>query len=107
MAGYVYLICDNANEKYKIGVTKQDINKRIKKLQTGNCTELFVVNHYKTEYPFRMEKMLHNKFNVKRVLNEWFDLSNHDVCNFLEYCKEIDKTIQFMKDNPFFAKSLK
>ena len=83
------------------------INKRIKKLQTGNCTELFVVKHYKTEYPFRMEKMLHNKFNVKRVLNEWFDLSEHDVYNFLEYCKEIDKTIQIMKDNPFFAKSLK
>lgn len=107
MSGFVYLICDNSNEKYKIGVTKQDINKRIKKLQTGNYTELFVSKYYKTEFPFRMEKMLHNKFNVNRVLNEWFDLSDYDVIHFIDHCKEIEKTINVMKENPFFAKDLK
>lgn len=107
MSGYVYLICDNITEKYKIGVTKQDINKRLKKLQTGNSTELFVRHYYKTDYPFRMEKMLHNKFNHKRILNEWFDLDDDVIINFPKYCQEVEKQINALKENPFFAKDLK
>ena len=46
MKGNVYLIYDETNEKYKIGVTKNDVNKRLKKLQTGNSSVLRIKDIY-------------------------------------------------------------
>ena len=54
MGGYIYLICDPANDTYKIGVTRDINSNRLKKLQTGNSTELHIVYIYKCEYPFRL-----------------------------------------------------
>ena len=57
--GYVYLLCDLDRERtYKIGVTRGDINKRIKKLQTGNAGEIHLVNYHKSEKPFFIEKCM-------------------------------------------------
>ena len=50
MKGYVYLLTDG--EFFKIGVTKGSIEKRIKKLQTGNPNNIAIVNYHLTEYPF-------------------------------------------------------
>lgn len=47
-SGYVYLICDPANNTYKIGVTRNLKSKRLKKLQTGNSTELHICKYYKS-----------------------------------------------------------
>lgn len=54
--GFVYLIGeDETTNRFKIGVTKcNDINKRLKKLQTGNSNELFIKHVYET--------MLHNYY---------------------------------------------
>ena len=105
--GYVYLICDPANTTFKIGVTRDLESQRLKKLQTGNSTELFVSALYKTKYPFRIETMLHAKFRPKNELNEWFNLSANEVGNFTNICKEMEETINCMLDNPFFNKNLK
>ena len=51
MGGYIYLICDPVTETYKIGVTRNLNSNRIKKLQTGNSSELHIVNTYKCNYP--------------------------------------------------------
>ena len=91
---------------FKIGVTKGDIQRRIKKLQTGNATELFLANYHESEYPYRIEKMLHSHFDSKRVLNEWFDLSHEDVVNFRNICKIMEERIKCLKDNPFFMKRI-
>lgn len=100
--GYVYLICDPSNDTFKIGVTKkQDIRERIRKLQTGNSTELFISAYYECEYPFRLEKMLHNKFYDKREVGEWFSLDAYDVFSFKTTCKELEKIILCLKNNPF------
>jgi len=105
--GYIYLICDPANDMYKIGVTRTLQSNRIKKLQTGNPTELHIVSLYQTAYPFRMEKMLHFKFCLKNELNEWFNLNNYDIVHFLDTCKEQETIISSMMDNPFFTKDLR
>lgn len=105
--GYVYLICDPANTTFKIGVTRDLKSQRLKKLQTGNSTELFLSGIYKTKYPFRMESMLHSKFKVKNELNEWFNLNSYEVSHFNDICKEVEETIDIMLDNPFFNKNLK
>jgi hypothetical protein len=106
LKGYVYLICDNANELYKIGVTKGDIQKRLKKLQTGNATELFIVNYHESNYPYRVENMLHNHFRSQNVLNEWFELSHEDVVNFRNICKIMEERIKCLENNPFFMKKI-
>lgn len=105
--GYVYLICDPSNDMFKIGVTRDLKSNRIKKLQTGNPTELFIHTIYETEWPFRLETMLHNRFQDKKVLNEWFRLDATDIGSFKDTCKNMEQTIKLMKDNPFFGKSLK
>lgn len=102
--GYVYLICDSKNDYYKIGVTTGKIENRIKQLQTGNGTELFVRDYFKTEYPFKLEKILHSKFITKKVLNEWFKLSIEDVCGFKNTCEELQHTVEVLLNNPFFNK---
>lgn len=105
--GFVYLICDNKNEVFKIGVTKKNIDKRIKELQTGNATELFISKYHESEYPYMVENMLHSHFNVNKVLNEWFELSADNVNKFNEICDEMENRIESLKDNPFFKKLMK
>lgn len=104
--GIVYLICDSANDLYKIGVTRGDVNKRLKKLQTGNGTELFLSSYHVSQYPYRIETMLHNHFQSKKELNEWFRLSIDDVVNFLNICQMMEERIKSLEDNPFFMKKI-
>jgi hypothetical protein len=103
--GSVYLLGDSEREGvYKIGVTRGDIKKRIKKLQTGNSGEIYLVSHYETEHPFLMEKMLHTKYIGDRVLNEWFSLDFDKMNEFKKTCEEIQENINALQDNYFFQK---
>lgn len=103
----VYLLCDPSNDLFKIGMTRHMTSQRVKQLQTGNGTELFIVHVYPCQYPNRMESILHKRFMHKKELNEWYRLDNDDVINFIDTCKQIDSIIELMKDNEFFAKNLK
>lgn len=101
--GYVYLLSDLGKEKtYKIGVTRGDIEKRIKKLQTGNSGEIHMVRYYQTEIPFFIEKHLHFKYNRENIRNEWFELEDNEIFMFKQHCEEIEEIYNSMKDNPFF-----
>lgn len=105
--GYVYLICDPSNDRFKIGVTRDLKSNRVKKLQTGNSTELFIMDIYETEWPFRLETLLHKHFSNKHVLNEWFALDVTEVTKFHGICEQLENNIKALKDNPFFGKDLK
>jgi len=106
--GYVYLLGDWEKEgSYKIGVTRGSLERRMKKLQTGNPGEIYLCSYYETFYPFFLEKTLHLRFAAKRILNEWFALTFEDVNNFKKTCEEIEEMIDILKDNPFFMKNLK
>lgn len=105
--GFIYLIADYTNEAYKIGVSKNKVTKRMKQLQTGNSTELVLLETYHTEYPYRMESILHNRFKHKNIHNEWFALDMDDIVNFQQTCQDVDKTIHLLKDNIFFSKNLR
>ena len=62
--GYVYLIGSVDDKKrFKIGVTRGEVEKRLKKLQTGNPEQLYVRHKYKTSSPFKLEKMLHTVYH--------------------------------------------
>ena len=106
--GYVYLLCDSGQDNlFKIGVTTGSIEKRIKKLQTGNGNEIFLVNYYLTDYPFTIEHMLHQKYSPSKKLNEWFTLEPDATINFKQHCQECETILDSLKDNPFMNKKLK
>lgn len=102
--GYVYLIGEtNNNGRYKIGSTRaKDVNRRLKQLQTGNASELYIKETFETEQPFKLEKMLHNHFKYKNLSGEWFELSEADTEAFRGICEEKMKVIDSLKDNPFY-----
>jgi predicted GIY-YIG superfamily endonuclease len=95
---FVYLIRLSDNSTYKIGVTK-NINKRIKELQTGNAEEIFLVDKYESDNAFKIEKALHNFFQHKKKLNEWFDFGIEDELKFKELCLTIDNNLKFLEKN--------
>lgn len=105
--GYVYLIEDNNNQTYKIGVTKNLVYNRLKKLQTGNSNKLNIISYFYSEYPFRLEKMLHNYFKEKRTNGEWFNLNNVDIICFSDLCNKYTNYINCLLENPFFNKNIR
>ncbi len=102
---WLYLIeekCEDSDH-YKIGVTSfKDPNKRLKKLQTGNPNVLSFRGLFETNFPFKLEKLMHDFYNEKNVLNEWYELTREDIENFLPICEKKNIIITSLKDNPFF-----
>ena len=106
--GYVYLLLSvdiNGNEAYKIGITKNDPNKRLKQLSTGNSDKIQLLNYYQSENFKKVEKMMHIKYSAFKTEanNEWFSLQTEHVMSFLLDCKEAEQTIIFLlENNPFY-----
>jgi hypothetical protein len=99
---YVYLL--NDTESYKIGVAK-NVEQRIKTLQTGNKVRIDLIYKFKTDTPFKLEKILHRQYSQYKSdrLGEWFDLPDSEVSNFIHTCKKHQDTINFLlKNNPFY-----
>lgn len=98
---YVYLIRGN-DSNYKIGITKNP-KQRLKQLQTGNSDTLTLIETYQSEYASKIESSLHNQYNHVRNEGEWFDLSIEIESKFVEKCKQIDRSINVLKEagNPF------
>ena len=107
MNGYVYLLLEvdeGGNEKYKIGVTKRNIEKRIRELQTGNPNQISILNSYESKNYKKIEQWLHGRYSRKKTLaqNEWFNLTSEEVLGFLDECKKAEATFDLLKSNPFF-----
>lgn len=103
--GLVYLLGDSGKEGvYKIGVTTGKIENRIKKLQTGNSGEIYLINSFETENPFILEKMLHNKYFNENKHGEWFELSFDEMNSFTETCEKLQKNIDILMENNYFFK---
>lgn len=102
MKGKVYLICDPLTENFKIGVTKRDIKKRIKELQTGNSCEIFVSAIFESNYPYEIENILHKKYSSKKTINEWFSLNINDIASFLTICEKYEKILKSLKTTVTF-----
>ena len=83
--GFVYLIVEvneKGQEKFKIGVTKNNPKERLKKLKTGNSNELEVLKFYESENYKRIEKWFHMKYASRKTIakNEFFSLTDDQVC---------------------------
>ena len=93
---YIYVIKNPLNETIKIGVAN-DVEKRIKQLQTGAGIELELI--YKSmicSNAFSIEKDVHKHFEEYRTFGEWFKINPTIVINFLEQQTFVLKS-EFMK----------
>lgn len=99
--GYVYLLGDVGKEfMFKIGVTRGTIERRIKKLQTGNSSELYIVDYFQTEHPFFIEKWMHIKYCNKKILNEWFEMGLDDMLSFKKNCQKFEDLYNISHSEP-------
>jgi len=103
MKGKVYLLLDwdsHPAEKYKIGITKNDIQKRIKQLTTGSSGELVLISSYESENYRKIEGVLHRTYNCYSTSGgkEWFELPSEKVLSFKEDCKKIDDNINLLNE---------
>lgn len=80
MKGYVYIIGDNVNKKFKIGSAKYP-STRLKQLQTGNPTKLVIVCRITTDNMEFLEKELHLKYQHRKIVREWFLLTWNDLAD--------------------------
>ena len=61
----VYLLeCDH---RYKIGYTRNSIDKRIKQMKTGNHQDLKVIASFESKWGTKIEAHLHNRFKNKKL----------------------------------------
>lgn len=105
---FVYLMCDSGqNNCFKIGVTRGSVEKRVKKLQTGNGEEIFLVDYFETEHPFFVERMMHQRYFAEKKLNEWFTLTSEEISRFKDDCLEFDRMADDLKDNIFLKSKIK
>jgi hypothetical protein len=80
-AGNIYFVTDG--NFTKIGATTYNVDKRLVELQTGNAKKLSVIGFYEVDNKITTERYLHELFNDRNILNEWFDLSLSDINEIL------------------------
>lgn len=101
--GFIYLINESGTSNYKIGVTKaRTINRRKLELQTGNSNELILCRSFETDYPYKLEKMLHNHYHKTRMVGEWFELTDDEAIDFTNVCEKYLGTINYLLVNNEF-----
>ena len=95
---FVYLIQSLENSYYKIGISKHP-KKRIKELQTGNSSELKLVDFYPSEFANQIEKTLQRRYSHLRKEGEWFDMGISNEVSFIRECQKIEETLNHLKKN--------
>ena len=94
---YIYLIQSQEDGYYKIGVSKHP-KKRVKQLQTGNSSELKLIESYQSEHANQIERSLHRRYSYLKKEGEWFDMSIKEDVSFLTDCKHIEENIIILKE---------
>lgn len=101
--GYVYLLSEMGdNLRYKIGITKNPVKKRLSQLSTGNSNNIDILYTYKSKNYKKIERILHTKFKNDRLHLEWFSMTDEQVFSFLNEAKKADETIDFLNKNNCF-----
>jgi hypothetical protein len=84
--GYVYLI--EAIGRHKIGISG-DAKSRLNSIKSTLPCEMKVINIVNApNYKFH-ENLLHKIFSDKNVKGEWFDLSDENVSEVVEYMNSL------------------
>lgn len=105
----IYILYISELNVCKIGIS-ENVEKRLKQLQTGCPFKIDVARKYDTDNSTKIEKILHRKYqnrklddNEYNLIGEWFNIPISEVLNFEGNCKEIEDKIIFLRNqgNPF------
>ena len=96
----VYLIESflNGNYQYKIGVS-QNTRNRFKQHKVSNPNVTDIVAEFESNWPYKLETALKNRFSTKKVSGEWFDLSMEEVETFTKFCKQTEQNIKYLNEH--------
>jgi ParB/RepB/Spo0J family partition protein len=79
LRGAVYIIAAVNLGMYKIGHTSRGVQSRLIQLQTSSPFDLYVVSAYFVDNSKKVEKALHQHFDIRLKRGEWFELSSEQV----------------------------
>ena len=104
----MFLYFVKCNKYVKIGITN-DVEKRIKTLQTGNAENLELIRliEIPDEDAYKIENAIHNRLKEYRVKNEWFELKSiGDILkmsdNEIIGCSKNEKEVYYYKSDPYW-----
>ena len=92
----IYLICAeiNGEKLHKIGYTRRTPEKRIKEFKTGNASEFYIVDSYKSKWGTKIEASLHRIHKQKKIRGEWFLLTDEEVKGFNSQCEQLHENFE-------------
>ena len=93
---HIYLIHSLEDGYYKIGVSKHP-KKRLTQLQTGNSSELKLIESYQTEYAHKIESVFQTRYFYLKKEGEWFEMSISNEVSFISECKKIEEIFEVLK----------
>lgn len=106
----VYLICSEIGDEklYKIGFTRRKIEDRIKEFETGNGSNIFIIDSYKSKWGTKIEARLHSIFKNKKIRGEWFNLDENDILKFNSHCELLHNNFEIVStQNTFLLEKIK
>jgi len=89
---WVYFIQEGDNGNIKIGLTN-NLQKRIKTLQTGNSNILSLFAYIETNNMHELEKKFHKYFQYCRGSGEWFSIPNNLLIDTLIQYRSVGEQI--------------
>jgi predicted GIY-YIG superfamily endonuclease len=103
---YVYIVRAGKGSRapIKVGMT-DDVNSRIKQLQTGNPLELFLVMHFECKdrtHALRLEKTIHEILQGQRLCGEWFAVSRSNIMKLFNNLGDNHKIDSLVKNMDLF-----
>lgn len=104
---YIYLISSSLGEEtiYKIGFTRNSVEKRINQLKTGSPAEYDIVKTFEADkYGSSIEKYLHKYFEPKKIDREWFSLTKEDIKKFIPLCEKHYNNLELIDENNLYRK---
>ena len=104
---YVVRAGTGSRSPIKVGVA-DDVQKRMKQLQTGNPKELILVMHFECDdraHAFRLEKTIHDILKGQRLWGEWFSVSKSKVMKLLNSMGNRDDIDSIVKKMDLFDRA--
>lgn len=101
MAHNIYLISAEINNQksYKIGITKRQVEQRIKDFKTGNSSVFYIEQVFTTDtLANSIEKRIHRHFKDKSLGGEWFMLEKEDIYEFTRLCMRFKEELTLLNE---------
>jgi len=103
---YIYIASDG--NKYKIGVSVNTYS-RVSSLNTDNPKEVKIIYSKKFKNASKVEHKIHENFKSNRVKGEWFNFTENELSNVINYIKNyqdpLHKSKKISKNTKVFQKS--